>query len=156
MYLIWLKSPGNSHSWLMEMSTCTEMGDVNGVSSFTVYDLMPSWGDKAGDTTTNILDTNINIAYTIDISCINCVRCSSCRGTNIISWWFWESGSTTSKDLTKDQLNEAVADVFALGECDGLYIPNYRSFSVIGIMLTRAEKRKVFFLSKDEWVDLSA
>ena len=73
--------------------------------------------------------------------------------------WFGEHGSETNKNLTKDQLNEAmaeaVADVFALGECDGLWIPNYSSFSMIGIMLTRAERRKVFFLGKDEWVDLS-
>jgi hypothetical protein len=41
---------------------------------------------------------------------------------------------------------EAVADVFALGECDALFIPNYSSFSLIGITLTRAEKNGVFFL----------
>lgn len=35
---------------------------------------------------------------------------------------------------------EAVADVFALGECDSLFIPNYSSFSLIGITLTRAER----------------
>ena len=51
---------------------------------------------------------------------------------------------------------EAVADAFALGECDGLWMPNYSSFSVIGIMLARAERRKVFFLGNDKWVDLSA
>lgn len=63
--------------------------------------------------------------------------------------WFGELLSTTNAVLSKDDLNEvmaeAVADVFALGECDALYVPNYSSFSIPGIMLTRAERKKVFF-----------
>jgi len=46
-----------------------------------------------------------------------------------------------------------VADVFALGDCDGLWIPNYSSFSITGIMLTRAERRKVFFLGNDGFLE---
>ena len=46
---------------------------------------------------------------------------------------------------------EAVADVFALGECDALFIPNYSSFSAVGIMLTRAERKKVFFRGDLKW-----
>jgi hypothetical protein len=64
--------------------------------------------------------------------------------------WFGQHGSTTNQNLTQDQkdeaMAEAVADVFALGECDALFIPNYSSFSLIGITLTRAEKNGVFFL----------
>ena len=71
--------------------------------------------------------------------------------------WFGEHGSKTSSNLTQNDLNEAmaeaVADVFALGECDALYIPSYSSFSVTGIMLTRAERRKIFFLGKDGFVE---
>jgi len=71
--------------------------------------------------------------------------------------WFGEHGSQTSSNLTQDELNEAmaeaVADVFALGECDGLWIPNYSSFNIAGIMLTRAERRKVFFLGNDGFVE---
>lgn len=66
--------------------------------------------------------------------------------------WFGEWGSETNKNLTKDQkdeaMAEAVADVFALGECDSLFIPNYSSFSATGITLTRAKKKNVFFLGK--------
>ena len=58
--------------------------------------------------------------------------------------WFGEWGSETNNNLTKDQkdeaMAEAVADVFALGECDSLFIPNYSSFS--------ATKRMCFFLAK--------
>ena len=32
---------------------------------------------------------------------------------------------------------EAIADVFALGECDALYVPNYSSFSQVGNANTR-------------------
>jgi len=67
--------------------------------------------------------------------------------------WFGEHGSKTNQNLTKDQkdeaMAEAVADVFALGECDSLFIPNYSSFSAIGITLTRAEREKVFFLGSN-------
>ena len=38
-----------------------------------------------------------------------------------------------------------MSDVFALGECDALFIPNFSTFSTFGIMLTRAERKKVFF-----------
>jgi hypothetical protein len=31
---------------------------------------------------------------------------------------------------------EVIADAFALGECDALFIPNYSSFSLKGITLT--------------------
>jgi hypothetical protein len=65
--------------------------------------------------------------------------------------WFGEHGSKTNMNLTKEQkdeaMAEAVADVFALGECDSLFIPNYSSFSLFGITLMRAERKKVFFLA---------
>lgn len=67
--------------------------------------------------------------------------------------WFGQHGSKTNQNLTRDQkdeaMAEAVADVFALGECDSLFIPNYSSFSLIGITLTRAERKKVFFLGSN-------
>ncbi|KAL3809406.1 hypothetical protein ACHAXA_007006 [Cyclostephanos tholiformis] len=71
--------------------------------------------------------------------------------------WFGEHGSRTNENLTqleKDEaMAEAVADVFALGECDALYIPRYSSFSVVGIMLARADGRKVFFReASNPWV----
>ncbi|KAL7526703.1 hypothetical protein ACHAXR_001611 [Thalassiosira sp. AJA248-18] len=63
--------------------------------------------------------------------------------------WFGEYKSDTNKHLNQTEkdnaMAEAVADVFALGECDALFIPNYSSFSVIGIIQMRAEKRMVFF-----------
>eukprot|EP00956_Cyclotella_meneghiniana_P037201 scaffold135481_cov66-Cyclotella_meneghiniana.AAC.1 len=43
---------------------------------------------------------------------------------------------------------EAVSDIFALGECDALFIPNYSSFSLISIMLMRAERKAVSFMHK--------
>jgi hypothetical protein len=71
--------------------------------------------------------------------------------------WFGEFGSKTSSNLTKNALDEAmaeaVADVFALGECDALYVPNYSSFNMVGIMLTRAERRKVYFLGEDGYIE---
>ena len=67
--------------------------------------------------------------------------------------WFGQHGSKTNQNLTKHEkdeaMAEAVADVFALGECDSLFIPNYSSFSFIGITLARAEKKKVFFLGSN-------
>jgi len=72
--------------------------------------------------------------------------------------WFGEYGSNTNENLTqpeKDEvMAEAVADVFALGECDALFIPSYSSFSIVGIMLTRAERKKVFFRGGDRWEEL--
>ena len=72
--------------------------------------------------------------------------------------WFGELTSSTNSQLSKEQLNEAmaeaVADVFALGECDALFIPNYSSFSVVGIMLARARGKKVYFhWWDDHWVE---
>ena len=72
--------------------------------------------------------------------------------------WFGELTSSTNGQLSKEQLNEAmaeaVADVFALGECDALFIPNYSSFSVVGIMLARARGKKVYFhWWDDHWVE---
>lgn len=65
--------------------------------------------------------------------------------------WFGEHGSSTNKVLSAEQKNqamaEAVSDVFALGECDALFIPNYSSFSFIGVILARARKKSVFFMS---------
>lgn len=70
--------------------------------------------------------------------------------------WFGQHGSQTQKNLTQNQLNEAMsdtaADVFALGECSALFIPNYSMFSVVGIVLTRAERNTVFFYG-EEWIE---
>ncbi|KAL7531109.1 hypothetical protein ACHAWF_003631 [Thalassiosira exigua] len=64
--------------------------------------------------------------------------------------WFGELVSPTNTILSKDELNEAmaeaVAEVFALGECHALFIPNSSSFSVVGIMLARLRRKSVFFL----------
>jgi hypothetical protein len=69
--------------------------------------------------------------------------------------WFGEYGSTTNQHLTqheKDEaMAEAVSDIFALGECDALFIPNYSSFTLISIMMMRAEKRKVLFMHRSEY-----
>jgi hypothetical protein len=63
--------------------------------------------------------------------------------------WFGQHGSQTNSILNQSQKDEAMAeaasDVFALGECDALYIPNYSSFSMLGITLMRSERRPVFF-----------
>ena len=64
--------------------------------------------------------------------------------------WFGEHGSKTNKNMTqheKDEaMAEAMADAFALGECDALFIPNYSSFNVIGVIRMRGERRKVLFM----------
>ena len=73
--------------------------------------------------------------------------------------WFGEATSDTNTVLSQkerdDAMAEAVADVFALGECDALYVPNYSSFSQMGIMLTRAEGNRVLFmdLTRHDFVD---
>jgi len=63
--------------------------------------------------------------------------------------WFGEHGSTTNDVLNSTQKNEAmaeaVADIFALGDCDGLWIPNYSSFTLLSIILARADNTSVFF-----------
>ena len=65
--------------------------------------------------------------------------------------WFGEHGSSTNTVLSVEQKNatmaEAVSDVFALGECDALFIPNYSSFSFMGVILARARRKSVFFMS---------
>ena len=67
--------------------------------------------------------------------------------------WF-QHERTHAKLITKEQKNElmaeTVADAFALGECDALFIPTYSSFNVIGIMLSQAARRDVFFLGKNK------
>jgi hypothetical protein len=69
--------------------------------------------------------------------------------------WFGEHGSRTNENMTQqekdDAMAEAVADVFALGECDALFVPNYSSFNLVGIILTRAERKKVFFRGGLNW-----
>ena len=61
-------------------------------------------------------------------------------------------GSRTAVNLTRAErdaaMAEAVADVFALGECDALFVPSYSSFSQIGIIQMRAERKRVFFMDK--------
>lgn len=61
-------------------------------------------------------------------------------------WFEWGKVTNLTKDETDEAMAEAVADVFALGECDALFIPRYSSFNVVGIMLARADGRNVYFL----------
>ena len=68
--------------------------------------------------------------------------------------WFGQAGSKTAAILNQTMKNEAMAeataDVFALGECDALMIPNYSSFSYSGIALTRARGNPVFFKQEND------
>jgi hypothetical protein len=63
--------------------------------------------------------------------------------------WFGEHGSKTSDVLNQTMKNEVMAEatseIFALGECDALFIPNYSTFTLSSIILTRARKKPVFF-----------
>jgi hypothetical protein len=78
--------------------------------------------------------------------------------------WFGEQGSNTSSVLDQSQKDEAmaevIAEIFALGECDALFIPNYSSFSFVSITLTRARGGSVFFRKTSEgpieWGEMSA
>jgi hypothetical protein len=67
--------------------------------------------------------------------------------------WFGEHGSKTADVLNQtmktEVLAEATAEIFALGECDALFIPNYSSFTLSSIVLTRARKKSVFFRTSD-------
>mmetsp|Transcript_25773 Transcript_25773/g.30376 ORF Transcript_25773/g.30376 Transcript_25773/m.30376 type:complete len:401 (-) Transcript_25773:126-1328(-) len=67
--------------------------------------------------------------------------------------WFGEHGSKTGAALSQTMKNEAMAEgmseVFALGECDALIIPNYSSFSILSIALMKARKNPVFFRAID-------
>jgi len=67
--------------------------------------------------------------------------------------WFGEFGSKTGDALSQTMKNEAmaeaIAEVFALGECDALIIPNYSSFSLLSIALMKARKSPVFFRAVD-------
>eukprot|EP00956_Cyclotella_meneghiniana_P020692 scaffold36844_cov42-Cyclotella_meneghiniana.AAC.1 len=75
--------------------------------------------------------------------------------------WFGEHGSKTNSVLSQQQkdeaMAEAVSDIFALGECDALWIPNYSSFTLTSIILSRAKKRIVKFMHRTtlEYFDLS-
>ncbi|GFH53808.1 hypothetical protein CTEN210_10284 [Chaetoceros tenuissimus] len=73
--------------------------------------------------------------------------------------WFGESGSLTANVLNQTMKNEAMAealaDVFALGACNALLIPNYSSFTYASIALTRARGNSVFFLGKDKYHDMT-
>ena len=70
--------------------------------------------------------------------------------------WFGQWGSKTGAALTNEQRNdkmaEAAADVFALGECDALFIPTYSSFTISSIILTRRGGKKVFFRKEDDFI----
>ena len=68
------------------------------------------------------------------------------RRPSVGHWFEWGKVTNLTKDETDEAMAEAVADVFALGECDALYIPKYSSFNVVGIMLARADGRNVYFL----------
>lgn len=73
--------------------------------------------------------------------------------------WFGESGSLTANVLNQTMKNEAMAealaDVFALGACNALLIPNYSSFTYASIALTRARGNSVFFLGNDKYHDMT-
>jgi len=73
--------------------------------------------------------------------------------------WFGEWGSKTSDVLNQtmkiEAMAEATAEVFVLGECDALFIPNYSSFSQPSIVLTNARKKHVFFRSGTEFKEMS-
>lgn len=75
--------------------------------------------------------------------------------------WFGQFGSKTSAILNQTEKNEAMAealsDVFALAECDALFIPNYSSFTYVSIALTRARGNKVFFLGNrnDKYLEMT-
>ena len=66
--------------------------------------------------------------------------------------WFGEWNSTTGNILNQTMKNEAMAEataeLFALGECDALFIPNYSSFTYPAIALTRAREKAVFFAKR--------
>ena len=66
---------------------------------------------------------------------------------------FGEWGSRTTRVLNRTKKDDAIAgataDVFALGECDALLIPDYSNFSQIGIIQMRNEGRRVFLIDKD-------
>ncbi len=47
--------------------------------------------------------------------------------------------------MKNEAMAEATAEMFALGECDALMIPNYSSFTYSSIALTRAAGSPVFF-----------
>ena len=62
--------------------------------------------------------------------------------------------NANSTQQEKDEaMAEAVADVFALGECDALFIPNYSSFSTVGIMLMRAARNNFRGDLREEYPD---
>ena len=42
-------------------------------------------------------------------------------------------------------MSEAVADVFALGECSALFVPTVSTFPVASIILTKRDKKPVLF-----------
>jgi hypothetical protein len=64
--------------------------------------------------------------------------------------WF-ELGIDRDQDDRRmnEALAEAAADLFALGECDALMIPNYSSFTYTAIALSRARGIPIFFGMKD-------
>jgi len=74
--------------------------------------------------------------------------------------WFGEHGSKTASVLSQEQKNgamaEAVADIFGLGECSALWIPNFSSFTLTSIALMKKHQRPVFFrvLNKDAFLEL--
>ncbi|GFH53205.1 hypothetical protein CTEN210_09681 [Chaetoceros tenuissimus] len=73
--------------------------------------------------------------------------------------WFGQHGSKTSDVLNQTGKNEAMAealsDIFALAECDALFIPNYSSFTYVSIALTRARGNSVLFLGKDKYHNMT-
>lgn len=63
--------------------------------------------------------------------------------------WFGDFGSKTSKNLTREELYERMAegfaDSFALGEADALFVPTFSSFTFIPIVLSNSRNRPVYF-----------
>ena len=66
--------------------------------------------------------------------------------------WFGQiskdKSSTLNQTMKDTVMAEATAQVFGLGECDALIVPNYSSFNYPAIILTLGRKKKVFFGSK--------
>jgi hypothetical protein len=71
--------------------------------------------------------------------------------------WFGEHGSRTAANLTQesknDKMAEAVADMFALGECSALFIPTYSSFTVVPITLTNRRNKAVMYRKGVDFVE---
>ena len=152
---------GNNEKGDWELKTWRHIEDMESLMKNTV-NAMKSVVENTNATKISVFtasDTNIDLPVPKEWKII---KPSKTIGKPTEGVWFGDQRSETNKNLTQNVKNEAMAeavsDILALGECDGLFIPTYSSFTYLSILLARARNRSIYFYHqrKERYYELNS